>query len=189
MAAWIVAGLVAAGIDWRRRAAYAWLHDSGPPRTLRLCLTAVAMASALAAMIGWLFLDPSRASLLPLLSAGWFVALAVPEAALGDGAIDPGGWRRPRVRQSLAAIVTPAAILGWPAVVAAALGAGGMTGIRAAAVTIVVLVVAAASPKPMSRVSAAARATDSATAWAVSADAPATASDQTITASTAAATT
>ncbi|MFO0424585.1 MAG: hypothetical protein ACK52C_13125 [Planctomycetia bacterium] len=144
MAAWIVAGLVAAGIDWRRRAAYAWLHDSGPPRTLRLCLTAVAMASALAAMIGWLFLDPSRASLLPLLSAGWFVALAVPEAALGDGAIDPGGWRRPRVRQSLAAIVTPAAILGWPAVVAAALGAGGMTGIRAAAVTIVVLVVAAA---------------------------------------------
>jgi hypothetical protein len=142
LAAWTVAGLVAAGIDWRRRAADAWLHDAGPPRTLRLCLTAVAMASALAAMIGWLFLDPSRAALLPLLSVGWFVALAVPEAALGDGASDAGGRRR--WRQSLAAIVTPAAILGWPAVVAAALGAGGVGGIRAAVVTIVVLAVAAA---------------------------------------------
>jgi hypothetical protein len=141
LVAWAVAGFVAAGIDWRRRAADAWLHDAGPPRTLRLCLTVVAMASALAAMIGWLFLDPSRAALLPVLSVGWFVALAVPEAALGDGASDAGGWRR---RQSLAAIVTPAAILGWPAVVAAALGAGGVGGIRAAAVTIVVLAVAAA---------------------------------------------
>jgi hypothetical protein len=141
LAAWAVAGLVAAGIDWRRRAADAWLHDAGPPRMLRLCLTGVAMASALAAMIGWLFLDPSRAALLPLLSVGWFVALAVPEAALGDGASDAGGRRR--WRQSLAAIVTPAAILGWPAVVAAALGAGGVGGIRAAAVTIVVLAVAA----------------------------------------------
>jgi hypothetical protein len=141
VAAWIVAGLLAAGIDWRRRAAADWLHDAGPPRALRLCLTAVAMASALAAMIGWLFLDPSRASLLPVLSVGWFVALAVPEAALGDGATGPAGWWR--LRPSLAAIVTPAAILGWPALVAATLGAGGAGGIRAAAVTIVVLAVAA----------------------------------------------
>jgi hypothetical protein len=161
MAAWIAAVFLAAGIDWRRQAAADWLHDSGPPRTLRLWLTAVAMASALAAMIGWLFLDPSRASLLPVLSVGWFVALSVPEAALGDGATDSDGWRRlwrsaagvpawwfparsGRLRQSLAAIVTPAAILGWPALVAAALGAGGAGGIRAAAVTVVVLVVAAA---------------------------------------------
>lgn len=143
VAAWIAAGLVAAGIDWRRSAA-AWLHDAGPPRTLRRWLTAVAMASALAAMTGWLFLDPSRAWLLPLLSVGWFVALAVPEAAMGEGASDLGGWRRSGLRQSLIAVVTPAAILGWPAVVAAALGAGGLGGIRAAVVTVVVLAIAAA---------------------------------------------
>jgi hypothetical protein len=143
--AWIAAGFVAAVIDWRRRAAAAWLHDAGPPRMLRRWLTGVAMASALAAMTGWLFLDPSRAWLLPLLSVGWFVALAVPEAALGEGASDLGGRRRSRLRQSLAAIVTPAAILGWPAVVAAALGAGGADGVRAAAVTVVVLAVAAAT--------------------------------------------
>jgi hypothetical protein len=143
--AWLLAGFVAAVIDWRRRAAAAWLHDAGPPRMLRRWLTGVAMASALAAMTGWLFLDPSRAWLLPLLSVGWFVALAVPEAALGEGASDLGGRRRSRLRQSLAAIVTPAAILGWPAVVAAALGAGGADGVRAAAVTVVVLAVAAAT--------------------------------------------
>lgn len=102
------------------------------------------MASALAAMTGWLFLDPSRAWLLPLLSVGWFVALAVPEAALGEGASDLAGCPRSRLRQSLAAIVTPAAILGWPAVVAAALGAGGAGGVRAGAVTVVVLALAAA---------------------------------------------
>lgn len=145
VAAWIAAGGLAAGIDWRRRAAAAWLHDAGPPRLLRRWLTAVAMASALAAMTGWLFLDPSRAWLLPLLSVGWFVAIAVPEAALGEGAGDVAGCRRSRLRQSLAAIVTPAAILGWPAVVAAALGAGGAGGVRAAAVTVVVLAIAAAA--------------------------------------------
>lgn len=142
--AWIAAGFVAAGIDWRRRAATAWLHDAGPPRTLRRWLTAVAMASALAAMTGWLFLDPSRAWLLPLLSVGWFVALAVPDAALGVGASGLAGCRRSRLRQSLAALVTPAAILGWPAVVAAALGAGGAAGVRAAAVTVIVLAIAVA---------------------------------------------
>lgn len=159
LAAWAVAATTALVIEWRRRAASAWLPEAGPPRMLRLWLTAIAMASALAAMVGWLFLDPSRSRLLPMLSAGWFVALAVPEATFGAGGADDAGWRRlwrsaaggapwrpggvGHVRHALSTAATTAAILGWPAVVAAALGGGSSVGVRAAAVTVLLLAAAA----------------------------------------------
>jgi hypothetical protein len=158
MAAWAAAAATALVIEWRSRAASTWLPEAGPPRTLRLWLTAIAMASALAAMVGWLFLDPSRSRLLPILAAGWFVALAVPEATFGTGVADDAGWRRlwrsaaggapwwpggvGHVRHALATAATTAAILGWPAVVAALLGGGSTAGIQAAALTALLLAAA-----------------------------------------------
>jgi hypothetical protein len=157
LAAWAAAGLriaVAAGPDWSDAVV------GGPPRTgeglrlgvlpsqgpLRRLLTRVSMLSSLAGMVGWLFLDPERTALYGLLAGGWFVALAVPRAALLDGmavsvswdgilrsaADDSDRWRpfTGPLRRPLPAVFSAhaslscAAVLAWPALVAAALAAG-----------------------------------------------------------------
>jgi hypothetical protein len=157
LVAWAAAGLriaVAAGPDWSDAVV------GGPPRTgeglrlgvlpsqgpLRRLLTRVSMLSSLAGMVGWLFLDPERTALYGLLAGGWFVALAVPRAALLDGmavsvswdgilrsaADDSDRWRpfTGPLRRPLPAVFSAhaslscAAVLAWPALVAAALAAG-----------------------------------------------------------------
>jgi hypothetical protein len=157
LAAWTAAGLrapVAGWPDWSNAVV------GGPPRTgeglrfgvlpsqgpLRRLLTRVSMLSSLAAMVGWLFLDPERTALYGLLAGAWFVALAVPRAALLDGMAVTVSWAgifrsaaddRDRSRPfsgplsrplpavfSAHASLSCAAILAWPALVAAALAAG-----------------------------------------------------------------
>ena len=139
------------------------LPAQGP---LRRLLTRVAMGSSLAAMVGWLFLDPGRTSLYGLLAGGWFVALAVPRAALLDGMAAAGSWAgvlrsaaADPSRRPLAALagrplpaafsthvaVSAAAILGWPPLVAAALSAGDPDrGWRLAAIALALAAAAAA---------------------------------------------
>jgi hypothetical protein len=115
---------------------------------LRTALTRLAMVTSLAGMVAWFFLAPEHARRYGLLAAAWFSCLAVPR-----GLLDPGGgadaWGRlartaavtaagmtaaQRLRRpdllgwANAAAVAHAAILGWPAVVAAALWLAGTGG-------------------------------------------------------------
>lgn len=142
------------------------LPASGP---LRQILSRLAMVMSLAAMAGWLVLMPAlmggheeiraepgmaargaeaypMAVAWALLSAAWFIGLAVPQATLQDGAQGSAGWERllrtaaraghrgpswrkpfalprftlPRlgpVRFAGGVALSQAAILGWPAVV------------------------------------------------------------------------
>lgn len=173
LAAWLALGVVALGIERRAGIEPDWLHDASrtghtPPRLLRTALTAAAMGTALVAMVGWLFLDPLRAGFLPPLSLGWFIALAVPEATLGDGVAHTVGWRRlarsaadatprrhlastGRGRDAVAATLSNAAILGWPPLVAAALAAGNSEGAWAAAITVLALAAAAVALATVAR--------------------------------------
>ncbi|NDC62752.1 MAG: hypothetical protein EBZ59_01890, partial [Planctomycetia bacterium] len=112
---------------------------------LRRALVRASMVSSAVGMVAWLFLDPDRAGLYPLLASAWFVALAVPRAALLDGVGESAAWRRlfrsaaggPDRRLPLESLRRPgparaaaestlsyAAILGWPPLVAGALEAG-----------------------------------------------------------------
>jgi hypothetical protein len=140
--AWGAIGLVVRAVDRGWGSGWEWLPDGErPPRRLRKLLTAAAMAAALYGMVSWLFLDPSRAALFPVMAAAAYAALAIPEATFGDGVSDTVAWRRlhrsaagpvsrrgrlrPGFRRSaLIAAVSNAAILGWPPLVAAALSAG-----------------------------------------------------------------
>lgn len=160
---WFVIGLVALAVDRRVSGAAGWLHDGPPgPRLLRTWLTALAMGTALAAMVGWLFLDSSRAGLFPALALAWFFALAIPDSTLGNGVWATVGWRRllrsatdvrpwwhlsrlSRGRPPITATLVPAAILGWPPLVAVVLVAGDTDAIRAASITVLGLAVAAAA--------------------------------------------
>lgn len=103
----------------------------------------IAMPSCLAAMVVCYFLIPELAPWYAVIATGWFVVLAVPAATLAAGAAD--AFRRDALLRSAVAaarlpgtlghafdtIVSQAAVLGWPAVVAAvlrgpeALAAGG----------------------------------------------------------------
>ena len=77
------------------------LPSNGP---LRQILARLAMASSLAAMVGWLVLhvEPAgqhgqhdqAATVWGILSAVWFVSLAVPQALLQDGIAGACGWDR-----------------------------------------------------------------------------------------------
>jgi hypothetical protein len=113
---------------------------------IRRFLGRAAMVTMLAAMVGWLLLDPTRAGWAAALAIAWMLSLAGPAAALHDGMMaDVGGpweavWRstpglRPGRRllgggASLAVetVIRHAAILGWPALVAAAVAVGTPTG-------------------------------------------------------------
>ena len=117
---------------------------------LRRRLNSTAMVAALLGMVGWLFLDPTRAIDFHAMTLAWFVSLAVPLATLGDGAMHARAWRwlyssspvlvpparstgvmprlwRPRLGSdsfSRVTVVSYAAILVWPALVAALILAG-----------------------------------------------------------------
>lgn len=159
-----VAGGVLAGVAV---AAWAFLgrRQSGaamPARsTARHLLTAAAMMGAMAGMVGWLFLAADLARLDLVASLAWFVALAVPAATLGDGVSHTVVWRRlersaprragwpprpapGRVRDSLQATLTTAALLGWPPLVVAALAGGDAARLGAALAVVAALAVAAA---------------------------------------------
>ncbi|MCE9631919.1 MAG: hypothetical protein K8S94_14545 [Planctomycetia bacterium] len=94
-------------------------------------LTRLEMASTLAAMVICYFLAAEHRAWYVAISAAWFVVLAVPAATIGPGAVDAGGRGAlqrsagsvPRLPgtlpYALGAVATHAAILGWPAGVAA----------------------------------------------------------------------
>jgi len=117
---------------------------------LRRRLNSSAMVAALLGMVCWLFLDSTRAADFHAMTLAWFVSLAVPLATLGDGAMHTRAWRwlyssspvlfpparstavmprfwRPRLGSdsfSRVTVVSYAAILAWPALVAALILAG-----------------------------------------------------------------
>lgn len=113
----------------------------GPP-AVRSWPEALAMATTLVAMAVCYFLAPEFAAWYAVVAAAWFVVLGVPAATTASGDHDALARRdlvrtcvgRPRLpgttAHALAAILTHAAILGWPAVVAAVLwrGAAWMSG-------------------------------------------------------------
>ena len=94
------------------------------------------MATTLVAMAVCYFLAPEFAAWYAVVAAAWFVVLGVPAATTASGDGDAPARRdlvrtcvgRPRLpgttAHALAAILTHAAILGWPAVVAAVLWRG-----------------------------------------------------------------
>lgn len=128
--------------------------------TTRHLLTAAAMMGAMAGMVGWLFLATEHAACDLVASLAWFGALAVPAATLGDGVSHAAVWRRleqaapggagprlrlapGRMRDGVQAVVTTAAVLGWPPLVAAALAGGDVA--RSGAAFLVVAALAAAA--------------------------------------------
>jgi hypothetical protein len=138
------------------------------------------MMAALLGMVGWLFLDPTRATDFRTMTLAWFVSLAVPLATLGDGAMHTRAWRwvyrsaplrfsgagptgvmlrfwRPRLGSesfSRVTVVSLAAILAWPAVVAALILAGEPAVAWRAASTVMSLAVAAVAMAGLGRAGA-----------------------------------
>jgi hypothetical protein len=100
----------------------------------RSWIDAVAMASTLVAMAVCFFLAPEAAGWYAVLAASWFTLLAVPVATLAGGdetarrallAASPGGPRLPgTAARSLRMLVAYAAVLAWPAAVAAVVTRG-----------------------------------------------------------------
>ncbi len=135
-----------------------WLHDPADaplPRAtsdlvpgllsrvpIRRFLGRAAMVTMLAAMVGWLLLDPTQAGSAAALAAAWMLSLAGPVAAFHDGIkAAPGSpwdmvWRSTPGRRLLGGgdslavqtVIRHAAILGWPSLVAAAVAVGTPTG-------------------------------------------------------------
>jgi hypothetical protein len=111
---WLACAAALAG--WRRSGSSAWprsagavgLFACGPDGHL---LAGIAMATALAGMVGWLFLEADASGWYRLLAAAWFAAAAIPQATLAAAEVEQRG--RPAVAW--------AALLGWPLVVAAVL--------------------------------------------------------------------
>ena len=147
---------------------------------LRRRLNSSAMVAALLGMVGWLFLDPTRAADFHTMTLAWFVCLAVPLATLGDGAMHAHAWRwlyrsapvrfpaarstgvmprlwRPRLGSesfSRVTVVSLAAILAWPALVAALILAGEPAVAWRAASTVMALAAAALGLVALGRVGA-----------------------------------
>ena len=151
-AAAVLAGILLGGLEFRSATSARY--------TARHLLTAAAMMGAMAGMVGWLFLATELAACDVVASLAWFGALALPAATLGDGVSHAAAWRRleraaPRVagprlrlapgrtRAGVEAVVTTAAVLGWPPLVAAALAGGDAA--RSGAALLVVAALAAAA--------------------------------------------
>lgn len=110
--------------------------------------TTVAMGSSLVGMMLFLFLLPDAARAYALLVAALFVCLALPEATVGAGgwagrSIAAAAAGRPTVpgtlRQAARVVGVHVALLGWPAVVAAALDPARAAGPAEALVCLVAL--------------------------------------------------
>lgn len=127
---------------------------------LRRALTAAGMIGALAGMVAWLLLAADRAALDLAASLAWFAALAVPAATLGDGVSHAALWRRleraapgaaggrlrlppGRTRDGMFAVLTTAALLGWPPLVAAVVSGADLARSWPAASVVVSLAAAA----------------------------------------------
>lgn len=109
---------------------------------MRRLLGRVAMATMVAAMAVWLVLDHERADLAVLVGVVWMVCLAVPAAFLQEwcgpswrGLLLSAAHQRRGVRfgglpvgLAMQSTIRHAAVLGWPAIVAAAVGFGGPAG-------------------------------------------------------------
>jgi hypothetical protein len=112
---WLACAAALAG--WRRQLGPAAWHDSAGAVGLFACgpegrlLASIAMVTALAGMVGWLFLAGDAGGWYRLLAAGWCAAAAVPQATLAAAEVERRG--RPAVAW--------ATLLGWPLVVAAVL--------------------------------------------------------------------
>lgn len=148
----------------------AWLAAAGgclwlvaPPDPIaawRRGVQAAAMTTTLAAMAGCFFLAPERSGWYAPLAAAWFLAVALPHLTLGAGTLDesarerllraagPSGAARgfPRAcidvaRRAGGLAASWAAILGWPAMVAAVLW--GNDAARADGPVVAVLIIAA----------------------------------------------
>lgn len=151
-AAALLAGILLGGREFRSATSARY--------TTRHLLTAAAMMGAMAGMVGWLFLATELAACELAASLAWFGALVVPAATLGDGVSHAAVWRRleqaaprcggprlrlapGRMRDGVQAVVTTAAVLGWPPLVAAALAGGDAA--RSGAAFLVVAALAAAA--------------------------------------------
>ncbi|MFM7034488.1 MAG: hypothetical protein ACKOYJ_04735 [Planctomycetia bacterium] len=109
---------------------------------VRRLLGRVAMATMVAAMAVWLVLDHERADLAVLVGMVWMVCLAVPAGFLQEwcgpswrGLLRSAAHQRRGVRFggltvgiAMPSTIRHAAVLGWPAIVAAAVGFGGPAG-------------------------------------------------------------
>jgi hypothetical protein len=129
------------------------------PLVGRSWIDAVAMASTLVAMAVCFFLVPEAAGWYAVLAASWFTLLAVPVATLAGGdetargallAASAGGPRLPgSAARSLRMLVAYAAVLAWPAAVAAVVtrgsGPAAEGSVAAIAAIAVLLAVAAAA--------------------------------------------
>ncbi|NBW97464.1 MAG: hypothetical protein EBR28_12240, partial [Planctomycetia bacterium] len=135
-AAVVVLAIFAAGVmACATRGPAEW--EVAPRHSARRLLTALAMGGALTGMVAWLLLAEDRTGLDLAASLALLVALAVPAATLGDGVSHLAAWRRVeraapvadprrrlppgRRRDILLGVLVPAAILGWPPIVAATL--------------------------------------------------------------------
>jgi len=143
--AWLAAHVAWRGWESHRSDFAPSLSPAGPVGLLpcgpegRL-LFGIAMLTALAGMVGWLFLAQESAGWYRLLAAAWFVVGAVPQATLAAGeADDRRRWRllatQPGTREGVKPLLRAAllhadawrpaaawaAVLGWPVLVAAVL--------------------------------------------------------------------
>lgn len=121
--------------DRHAGAAFSAAVGYGPP-AVRSWPEVLAMATTLVAMAVCYFLAPEFAAWYAVVAVAWFVMLGVPAATTASGDHDALARcdlvktcvGRPRLpgttAHALAAILTHAAILGWPAVVAAVLWRG-----------------------------------------------------------------
>lgn len=114
------------------------------PTPLREALGRLAMATMLAAMVGWLLLDPARAGWAAALAAASMICLALPlvvfQNGCGDAAVSPWalllrstpgrrfGLSDKSPELAVETVVRHAAVLGWPSLVAAAVAAGSPAG-------------------------------------------------------------
>lgn len=138
---------------------------AGPtsPSVVHRLLGWLAMATMLLAMVGWLLLDPTMAGWAAAVGIAWMLSLAVPVAVLGDRMFEAGSawtavlqstprqWPGRMVigssgRPLIETVVRHAAVLGWPALVAAAVMANSQAGpwpamLVVAGVVVVALVV------------------------------------------------
>lgn len=109
---------------------------------MRRLLGRIAMVTMVAAMAVWLVLDHERADQAVLVGVAWMVCLAVPAAFLQEwcgpswrGLLRSAAHQRRGIRfgglpvgMAMHSTIRHAAVLGWPAMVAAAVGFGGPAG-------------------------------------------------------------
>lgn len=165
---------VSSGHAWLPAVALGWLVSAAAALRLAAATDAVdawrrgvqvaAMTTTLAAMAGCFFLATEHARWYAPLVAAWFLSAALPQAVLGAGTLDEmprerllrsaaptpatGGVPRPVfavARRAAAVAAAWVAILGWPAMVAAALWGNGAARGDGPLTTLLVLTVMAAT--------------------------------------------